>query len=80
MRRLSRTSPPHTPPEITIKAIILGVILLVLLAIPIVIYKGENPLQILLVGGTPSWPGMILLGMVIVMMYSMATKCRAGQN
>ena len=46
----------------------------ILLAVPIVIYGGKNPLDVGLAGGPPGWPGLILLVVVAAALYAVATR------
>lgn len=50
----------------------------ILLAIPIVLHKGANPLQIELPGGIPAWPGALLLVAVLTALFVVSR--RTGRN
>ena len=50
----------------------------ILLAIPIVLNKGTNPLQIALPGGAPAWPGAILFVAVLTALFVVSR--RTGRN
>ena len=50
----------------------------ILLAIPIVVNKGKNPLDVGLAGG-PHWPGVVLLGVVVAALFAAAIR-RPRQN
>jgi len=46
----------------------------ILLAIPIVLAGGKNPLDVGLEGGPPSWPGAVLLLAVMAVLYAVAVR------
>ena len=46
----------------------------ILLAVPIVIFGGKNPLDVGLPGGPPSWPGAVLLLLVAAALLLVATR------
>jgi len=53
----------------------------IILAIPIVLNKGKNPLELPLEGGPLLWPGLVLLAAVMLALYRIAARARrlAGQ-
>ena len=51
----------------------------ILLAVPIVVNKGKNPLDLGLAAGPRAWPGVVLLAVVMVALFATARR-RAGGN
>ena len=71
-----RRSAVSTGPGVLLAAgLITGEALLgILLAVPIVIAEGKNPLDVGLAGGPPGWPGAVLLLLVAAALLVVATR------
>jgi putative OPT family oligopeptide transporter len=52
----------------------------ILLAVPIVLFGGKNPLDVGLEGGPPAWPGGLLLLAVVAVLYAIARRDARGNG
>ncbi|HUT34361.1 MAG TPA: oligopeptide transporter, OPT family [Planctomycetota bacterium] len=75
VRRRGSREDPEQPGVLFAAGLITGEALLgILLAIPIVLNKGGNPLDVDLAGGPLTWPGLALFGLVVLALHTVGTR------